>query len=535
MKTEKYQTIIVGAGMAGLTAGAYLARNDSRVLLLEKNNVSGGLVGTFEKNGFHFDSGPRAYVNSGIIKPILKNLGITWEYYENKVSLGVEDHLFRVDSIADLKKYQDILIEIFPDNKIDIEKIIASMGQLSEYTRILYEFDNPNFSDQMRDKDYIFRKLLPWMFKFLRAMKKLNDFNLPMESYLNGLTTNLSLIDIITQHFFRNTPTYFALGYFYVYMDYFYPKGGTGALAHPLREKILAAGGEFRLNKQITRVIPAESRVVDSEGCSYQYDHLIWAADLKKLYSSLDAIGLESKTTQNIKSQSARVSSSKGAESVFMTYLAVDRPPAYFRQNGGEHLFFTPSKEGLRETNRSERETLIRDFNRLSKAEILTWLEKYIKLNTYEISIPALRDSSLAPEGQTGVMISCLFDYQIFKKVEQAGWYSEFKDIVESRIGALLSQTIYKDLEQDILFKFSSSPLTISNLSGSSEGAITGWSFEQEPPVINKLKEIPKSVQTPIPHVYQAGQWAYSPAGVPIAMLTGWYAAQAIIKLSKKK
>jgi hypothetical protein len=53
--------------------------------------------------------------------------------------------------------------------------------------------------------------------------------------------------------------------------------------------------------------------------------------------------------------------------------------------------------------------------------------------------------------------------------------------------------------------------------------------------VINELKDIPKSVFTAIPNIYQAGQWAYSPAGVPIAMLTGWYAAQDIIKRSKSR
>jgi hypothetical protein len=34
--------------------------------------------------------------------------------------------------------------------------------------------------------------------------------------------------------------------------------------------------------------------------------------------------------------------------------------------------------------------------------------------------------------------------------------------------------------------------------------------------------------------VYQAGQWVYSPAGVPIAMLTGWYASQNILKKARK-
>ena len=46
---------------------------------------------------------------------------------------------------------------------------------------------------------------------------------------------------------------------------------------------------------------------------------------------------------------------------------------------------------------------------------------------------------------------------------------------------------------------------------------------------------MPKSAQTPIPNVFQAGQWAYAPAGVPIAMLTGWHASQEIMKKSDKK
>jgi phytoene dehydrogenase-like protein len=216
-------------------------------------------------------------------------------------------------------------------------------------------------------------------------------------------------------------------------------------------------------------------------------------------------------------------------------YLAVNRPPAYFRENGGEHVFYTPLKQGLGETNHQERLHLIENFNELSRNEILSWLERYIKLNTFEISVPVLRDGTMAPEGQTGLMISLLFDYDVVTKVNQAGWYDEFKKTIESLILDILSQTIYKDIKKDILFKFSSTPLTINKLSGSSEGAITGWSFETNPPVINQLKEIPKSVMTPVHNIYQAGQWAYSPAGVPIAMLTGWYAAQDIIKTVKKK
>jgi phytoene dehydrogenase-like protein len=466
---------------------------------------------------------------------MLKDLGIHWDFLENRISIGIEDQLFRVNSMDDLQKYKQVLIHLYPESEDDIEKIIPIIYELSGYNKVLYEFDNPNFGDVMSDKKFVFKKLIPWTFKFLHALSKFNQFNMPMEVFLKGLTENQSLIDILTQHFFRKTPTYFALGYFYVYLDYFYPKGGTGALDHLLKEKILSWGGDIKLNKHIVEVIPSESKIIDSEGCCYPYDHLIWAADLKTLYRYLNPVGLETKTTRKIEAEAHRILSSKGAESVFIMFIAVNRPPSYFQENGGAHMFYTPSKQGLGETNRQERLRLIEDFDNKSKIEILDWLEKYIKLNTYEISIPVLRDGSMAPEGQTGLMISCLFDYDVMAKVEKAGWYDEFKKTIENQIIDIFSQTIYKNIDEDILFKFSSTPLTINKISGSSEGAITGWSFETEPPVVNKLKDIPKSVFTPVPNIYQAGQWAYSPAGVPIAMLTGWYATQGYYETVKEK
>jgi len=525
--------VIVGAGMAGLTAAAYLTRENYIVLLLDKNNRSGGLVHTFCQDGFFFDAGPRAFVNSGIIQPMLKDLGIDWDFLENKISIGIEDQLFRVNSMESVREYERILSYLYPDHVREIEKIIAIIDELSGHTGILYEFDNPNFVDLMGDKKFIFRKLIPWTFKFLNALMKFNQFNMPVETFLARITDDQSLIDILTQLFFRKTPTYFALGYFYVYLDYFYPKGGTIALANLLKEKILGWGGEIKLNKTITEIIPSESKVTDSDGNSYFYDHLIWAADLKTLYRYLNPAGLSEKTTKKIETEKRRILSSKGAESVFILFLAVNLPHSFFQTKGGEHMFYSPSRKGLGEINREAREDLIENFDKKSKDEVFAWLDNYCNQNTYEVSIPALRDSTLAPEGKTGIMISFLFDYYVIEKIEKAGWYDEFKKTMENHIIRIFSQTIYQGLEDAVLFKFSSTPLTINKVSGSSEGAITGWSFETEIPVVNVLKDIPKSVITPIPGVYQAGQWAYAPSGVPIAMLTGWYATQRIFKQSK--
>ncbi|MGD8605239.1 MAG: FAD-dependent oxidoreductase, partial [Anaerolineales bacterium] len=501
----------------------------------DKNDRCGGLLSTFDASGFKFDSGPRAFVNSGIVKPILKDLGLDWEFVENPISIGVEDQLFRVDSMESLQDYQRLLVELYPENADDIERIINDIEKLSGYTQVLYEFDNPNFSDQLSDKKFIFRKLIPWTFKFLNALRKFNQFSMPMENYLARLTDNQSLIDIVIQHFFRRTPTYFALGYFYVYLDYFYPKSGTGALANLLEHKVVDGGGEIKLNTHIVTVNPSQSTVIDSEGASYNYDHLIWAADLKSLYRIIDSNGLSAEASAQVETEAERMLSAKGAESVYILFLAVDRPPSYFQNRGGGHFFFTPSRQGLGETSRSARERLVADFDNLSKEDVLAWIHDFCDLNTYEVALPALRDPALAPEGQTGVMISCLLDYDVVEKIKQAGWYDVFKQTMEERIVNLFSQTLYEDWADDILFKFSSTPLTINQVSGSSEGAITGWSFETDVPVVNALKDIPKSVLTPIPNIFQAGQWSYSPAGVPIAMLTGWYAAQEISKRTNRR
>ena len=52
----KYDYIIVGAGMGGLSAGLNLAFNHKKVLILEKNSLPGGFVTTFKRGRFEFDT-----------------------------------------------------------------------------------------------------------------------------------------------------------------------------------------------------------------------------------------------------------------------------------------------------------------------------------------------------------------------------------------------------------------------------------------------------------------------------------------------
>jgi hypothetical protein len=49
-------------------------------------------------------------------------------------------------------------------------------------------------------------------------------------------------------------------------------------------------------------------------------------------------------------------------------------------------------------------------------------------------------------------------------------------------------------------------------------------------PAVNQMQNVARSVLTALPDVYQAGQWSYSPSGLPIAILTGKLAADRAMK-----
>jgi phytoene dehydrogenase-like protein len=360
--------------------------------------------------------------------------------------------------------------------------------------------------------------------QYIRTAPKITALNEPVMDFLERYTRNQSLLDIISQHFFQGTPAFFALSYLKLYLDYHYPLGGTGKFVEKMVAFIEAHQGRINTNTEIKRIDPQQKVLTDAQGNTYGYRRLIWAADLKSFYRFLD---LEQITNEKVKEavveRQAAIEDKSGNDSVYTLYLGVDLDPEYFTSKHSAHFFYTPSRSGQSQAGpipvNAGRETIEK------------WLAQFFALTTYEIAIPVLRDSTLAPEGKTGLIISVLFDYKLTRSIEKMGWYEEFKTFCEDCILNTLEASIYPGIKQAILHRFSATPLTLARLTGNTEGAITGWAFSNDPmPAESRLPKIMSAIKTPVPGVYQAGQWTYSPSGLPISFLTGKLAADRVIK-----
>jgi all-trans-retinol 13,14-reductase len=56
-KMQNYDVIIIGGGLGGLTAGAKLAKEGNKVLLLEQHYIPGGCATVFKRKDFIMEVG----------------------------------------------------------------------------------------------------------------------------------------------------------------------------------------------------------------------------------------------------------------------------------------------------------------------------------------------------------------------------------------------------------------------------------------------------------------------------------------------
>jgi phytoene desaturase len=77
------RAVVIGAGFAGMSAAALLARRGFAVTVVEKNGAPGGRASSFAHGGYRFDMGPSWYLMPEVFERFFRLFGKeVSEYYQ---------------------------------------------------------------------------------------------------------------------------------------------------------------------------------------------------------------------------------------------------------------------------------------------------------------------------------------------------------------------------------------------------------------------------------------------------------------------
>lgn len=97
MSTKKKQVVIIGAGPAGLTAGIELLKTERvDVVILERDNIIGGLARTNEYKGYRYDLGPHHFITSSdeVMKWWMDLMGDDFHPHKRYTRIYYNHHFF---------------------------------------------------------------------------------------------------------------------------------------------------------------------------------------------------------------------------------------------------------------------------------------------------------------------------------------------------------------------------------------------------------------------------------------------------------
>ncbi len=155
----KKKAVVLGAGFAGLSSAAMLAKKGFDVTLLEKHNQTGGRAREFQADGFKFDMGPSWYWMPDVFEKYYNLFGhTTSDFYELKRLSPSYRVFFGDKDFTDLPSERSELIALFEAREKGAGKKLEKFLKEAAYkyevginklvykpSKSLLEFTDPRF------------------------------------------------------------------------------------------------------------------------------------------------------------------------------------------------------------------------------------------------------------------------------------------------------------------------------------------------------------------------------------------------------
>lgn len=489
---NKYDYIIIGAGIGGLSTACFLSKYKKRVLVIEKHDKVGGFCTSFARKGTSFDCGIEGLHElepKETIPQFINFLGgeIESDIREENICCYIKNkkYLFRHNHI------KEDMISQFPDDKEEIEKLFYIFNGIMEQALSDNKAPIPPYDMSIIEllKFGIHNmKKKPLMMKY-----GLNDF----KKVIWKLIKNKELAEVIYSKapydmlFFGFAYRWWAMGKTY------YPKGGMQNIADTMKNIAINNGCDILMNTEVKEIVMENEKAkgIKLENGDVYYSNNIISNTSPMFANSLIHSGCKYK-----------IKMEKGykRKEIFPSaclLLLVVNDISFL--NGNNYIYIG-SDENV--------QIPIKTINPKNASIVIQVADK--KPNDKYFAVTAL--------------VPIPYEYNncwnTFNTKERKEEYYKLKKEVQDILVNRIFEKLGNEFKENIIHAELGTPLTFERYTNSTNGSFMGFAYNKKS-YGKFLKQ-----KTEIQGLYLVGQWTFPGFGIAGVMASGYYLAKDLLK-----
>ncbi|HJO48680.1 MAG TPA: NAD(P)/FAD-dependent oxidoreductase, partial [Candidatus Scalindua sp.] len=239
-KTEikpEYDVIVLGAGVAGLICGTFLAKSGKKVLIIEQHSIPGGYCTSFKRKGFIFDAAVHHIGGCGkwsVVGRCLKELDINIKFLQLDPMDSINFPSFSVDIPAEIDDYVDLLKKRFPSESEKLSLFFKEFIGLYRAT-----FSTERHKMLIKYQDLTYKEMLDSFFTDEQLKMVLSA----QWGYIGSPPHEVSAIAMC-----QMLVNYLKDGAYF-------PVGGTQNFADAITQKFIDYGGHIMLSSRVEKLL----------------------------------------------------------------------------------------------------------------------------------------------------------------------------------------------------------------------------------------------------------------------------------------